>query len=58
MSWGFDDINCGGRLQVGTGIVPAIKEGNEEIVYSIPFLGHPLLRNDVRDMMLGDRYRY
>ena len=35
-----------------------IKEGNEEIVYSIPFLGHPLLRNDVRDMMLGDRYRY
>ena len=35
-----------------------IKEGNEEIVYSIPFLGHPLLRNDVRDLMLGDRYRY
>ena len=31
MSWGFDDINCGGRLQVGTGIVPAIKEGDEEI---------------------------
>ena len=31
MSWGFDDINCGGRLQVGTGIVPAIKEGDEKI---------------------------
>ena len=28
---GFDDINCGGRLQVGTGIVPAIKEGDEKI---------------------------
>ncbi len=31
MSWGFDDINCGGRLQVGTGVVPAIKEGDEKI---------------------------
>ena len=31
MSWGFDDINCGGRLQVGTGIVPATKEGDEKI---------------------------
>ena len=31
MSWGFDDINCGGRLQVGTGIVHAIKEGDEKI---------------------------
>ena len=31
MSWGFDDINCGGRLQVGTGIVPANKEGDEKI---------------------------
>ena len=31
MSWGFDDINCGGRLQVGTGIVTAIKEGDEKI---------------------------
>ena len=31
MSWGFDDINCGGRLQVGTGSVPAIKEGDEKI---------------------------
>ena len=31
MSWGFDDINCGGRLQVGTGIVPAIKQGDEKI---------------------------
>ena len=31
MSWGFDDINCGGSLQVGTGIVPAIKEGDEKI---------------------------
>ena len=31
MSWGFDDTNIGGRLQVGTGIVPAIKEGDEKI---------------------------
>ena len=31
MSWGFDDTNVGGRLQVGTGIVPAIKEGDEKI---------------------------
>jgi hypothetical protein len=31
MSWGFDDTNVGGRLQVGTGVVPAIKEGDEKI---------------------------
>ena len=31
MSWLFDDSNVGGRLQVGTGIVPAIKEGDEKI---------------------------
>ena len=31
MSWGFDDISCGGQLQVGTGIVPAIKQGKEKI---------------------------
>ena len=31
MSWGFDDISCGGQLQVGTGIVPAIKQGDEKI---------------------------
>ena len=31
MSWGFDDISCGGQLQVGTGLVPAIKQGDEKI---------------------------
>ena len=31
MSWGFDDISCGGQLEVGTGIVPAIKQGDEKI---------------------------
>ena len=39
MSWGFDDINCGGRLQVGTGIVPAIKEGDEKINGAMPAEG-------------------
>ena len=29
MSYNFDDINVGGQLKVGTGIVPAIKEGDE-----------------------------
>ena len=27
----FDDINVGGQVKVGTGIVPAIKEGDEKI---------------------------
>ena len=27
----FDDINCGGQLRVGTGVVPSIKEGNNKI---------------------------
>ena len=31
MSWLFDDSNVGGQLQVGTGIVPAIKQGDEKI---------------------------
>ena len=31
MSFAFDDISCGGQLQVGTGVVPAIKQGDEKI---------------------------
>ena len=31
MSWNFDDIQVCGQLRVGTGIVPAIKEGDEKI---------------------------
>ena len=31
MSWLFDDSNVGGQLQVGTGIVAAIKQGDEKI---------------------------
>ncbi len=31
MSWNFDDMQVGGQLRVGTGIVPAIKEGDEKI---------------------------
>ena len=31
MSYNFDDINVGGQVKVGTGIVPAIKEGDEKI---------------------------
>ena len=31
MSWNFDDLVIGGQLRVGTGIVPAIKEGDEKI---------------------------
>jgi len=31
MSWNFDDMQVGGQLRVGTGIVNAIKEGDEKI---------------------------
>ena len=31
MSAGWDDVNVGGQLKVGTGIVPAIKEGDQKI---------------------------
>ena len=31
MSYNFDDINAGGQVKIGTGIVPAIKEGDEKI---------------------------
>ena len=31
MSWNFDDIQVGGQLRVGTGIVSAIKEGDTKI---------------------------
>jgi hypothetical protein len=31
MSLNFDDLNIGGQLKVGTGIVPAVKEGDEKI---------------------------
>ena len=59
MSWGFDDINCGGRLQVGTGIVPAIKEGDEKINGSMHaegpvVFGDPVAFDDnVATLMVG-----
>ena len=31
MSYNFDDLNAGGQVKIGTGIVPAIKEGDEKI---------------------------
>ena len=31
MSFAFDDISCGGQLQVGTGVVPAIGVGDNKI---------------------------
>lgn len=31
MAWGLDDCAVGGQLQVGTGVVPAIKQGKEKI---------------------------
>ena len=31
MSFNFDDISCGGQLQVGTGVSPAIKVGDSKI---------------------------
>ena len=59
MSWGFDDINCGGRLQVGTGIVPAIKEGDEKINGSmhaegpVVFGGPTEFSDNVATLMVG-----
>ena len=31
MAWGMDDCIVGGQLRIGTGLVPAIKEGDEKI---------------------------
>ena len=31
MSFNLDDVNVGGQLKVGTGVVPAVKEGDERI---------------------------
>ena len=31
----FDDVNIGGQLKIGTGVVPAIKEGDERINGSV-----------------------
>ena len=31
MAWGMDDCIVGGQLRVGTGLVPAIKEGDDKI---------------------------
>jgi len=59
MSWGFDDINCGGRLQVGTGIVPAIKEGDTKINGSmhaegpVVFGGPTEFDDNVATLMVG-----
>tara|TARA_B100000287_G_scaffold169564_1_gene159968 strand:+ start:950 stop:1720 length:771 start_codon:yes stop_codon:yes gene_type:complete len=31
MAWGFDDVQVGGQIQVGTGVVPAIGVGDRKI---------------------------
>ena len=31
MAFAFDDISCGGQLQVGAGVVPAIGVGDNKI---------------------------
>ena len=31
MAWGMDDCIVGGQIRIGTGLVPAIKEGDEKI---------------------------
>ena len=59
MSWGFDDISCGGQLQVGTGIVPAIKQGDEKINGSmhaegpVVFGGPTEFSDNVATLMVG-----
>ena len=59
MSWGFDDISCGGQLQVGTGIVPAIKQGDEKINGSMHcegpavFGGHTEFSDNLATLMVG-----
>ena len=59
MSWGFDDISCGGQLQVGTGIVPAIKQGDEKINGSmhaegpVVFGGPTEFGDNVATLMVG-----
>ena len=59
MSWNFDDLVVGGQLRVGTGIVPAIKEGDEKINGSMHaegpvVFGDPVAFDDnVATLMVG-----
>ena len=59
MSWNFDDIQVCGQLRVGTGIVPAIKEGDEKINGSMHaegpvVFGDPVAFDDnVATLMVG-----
>ena len=38
MSYNLDDVNIGGQLKVGTGIVPAVKEGDEISMFYDPMI--------------------
>ena len=59
MSWNFDDIQVCGQLRVGTGIVPAIKEGDTKINGSMHaegpvVFGDPVAFDDnVATLMVG-----
>ena len=59
MSWNFDDIQVGGQLRVGTGIVAAIKEGDTKINGSmfsegpVVFGGPTEFGDNVATLMVG-----
>ena len=59
MSWNFDDIQVCGQLRVGTGIVPAIKEGDTKINGSmhaegpVVFGGPTEFDDNVATLMVG-----
>ncbi len=59
MSWNFDDMQVGGQLRVGTGIVNAIKEGDEKINGSmhcegpVVFGGPTEFSDNVATLMVG-----
>ena len=60
MSWNFDDIQVCGQLRVGTGIVPAIKEGDEKINGSMHaegpvVFGDPVAFDDNVDTLMVGR---
>ena len=48
MTFNLDDVNVGGQLKIGTGIVPACKEGNQKINGSLYAVGPIVFGNQTQ----------
>ena len=56
MTFNLDDVNVGGQLKIGTGIVPACKEGNQKINGSLYAEGPIVFGNQTQFIIIPFKF--